>query len=49
MVGSPKLEGLDISNNLIDKMDDIAGLGSLKSLAVLDITGNPICQHLIRV
>ncbi|CAD8199466.1 unnamed protein product [Paramecium octaurelia] len=39
---------LDLSNNLIEELDDIADM-NLPNLSVLDYQGNYVCQYLLRI
>lgn len=39
---------LDLSNNLIEELDDIADL-NLPNLSVLDYQGNYVCTYLLRI
>ncbi len=47
--GAPQLLILNLSDNLIDELDDIVDLGSLKHLNTLDFSNNPVVTYLKRI
>ena len=45
----PKLQVFDISNNLIEDLEDLVDLGGLEELHILDLSNNYVVTYITRI